>query len=162
MSEFPGIKLDHRINKQLERMNPLRRASVDQALFGTVTTQAELAKQHKVSPACTHCGDQTAASSPEETLEPRYWTCPKWTPFRKNYPDLVAAVPQLTAEARKFGLLREPPQVLQYMGSLDKVVSDDYKSRDPQEGTYGTHVPRMETPSSFPTQDGDIARGRQS
>ena len=49
MAELPGVNLDHRINKQLERMNPLRRAAVDQTLFGTVTTQAELAKQHKVT-----------------------------------------------------------------------------------------------------------------
>ena len=140
MSELPSIKLDHRINKLLNRMDPLRRAAVDQALFGTVTTQAELAKQHKVSPACTHCGDQTAASSPEETLEHRYWACPKWNPFRKNYPDLVAAEPHLSPEARKFGLLQEPKQVLQYMKSLDRIKIDDYKSRDPKEGTYGTYA----------------------
>ena len=108
MSELPSIKLDYRLNRLLERLNPLRQAAADQVLFGTVTTQAELAKQHKVSPACTHCGGQSAASSPEETLKHRYWACPKWAPFRKTYPELIASESALATEARKFGLLRNP------------------------------------------------------
>lgn len=140
MSELPSIKLDYRINRLLEHLNPLRRAAADQMLFGTVTTQAELAKQHKVSPACTHRGDQTAASSPKETLEHRYWAYPKWAPFRKNYPELTASEQALTTEARKFGLLREPEQVLPYMNSLDKVPPTNYGDRDPQAGTCGTYA----------------------
>ena len=123
MSELPSIRLDYRINRMLERLNPLRRAAADQVLFGTVTTQAELAKQHRVSPACTHCGDQAATSSPEETLEHRYWACPKWAHFRKNYPELTAREPTLLIEAKKVGLLGEPEEVLPYIRSLDKVPS---------------------------------------
>ena len=65
---------------------------------------------------------------------------PQMEPFQRKYPDLVAAEPQLTPEARKFGLLQEPKQVLQYMKSLDKIKIDDYKSRDPQEGANGTYA----------------------
>lgn len=140
MTELPGINLDYRINKQLERMNLLRRAAVDQTLFGAVTTQSELAKQHKSSFPCTHCGDQDAASSPPETFEHRYWECLKWTPFRKNYPELTAAVPNLAAESKKFGLLREPKQVLDFMKFLDRVTPTKHKEREPCNVTIGTYA----------------------
>ena len=67
MIELPSINLDYRTHKQLEHMNPLRRAAVDQTLFGAVTTQSELAKQHKVSPACTPCGDLPPRQKPLNT-----------------------------------------------------------------------------------------------
>lgn len=92
LAELSGTTLDHRITKHLDCMDPLRRAAVDQTLCGTVTAQAQLAKQHKVSPARTHCGRRPkASSSPPETLEQRYCEYPKWTPFNRttqSYPHL--------------------------------------------------------------------------
>ena len=65
MKDLPGTRLDPYLARILAKLPPPLRAMADQAIFGAVTPEVELAKQHGTSPACPHCACWHDAIPPE-------------------------------------------------------------------------------------------------